>query len=459
MPQPIAIQAENLGKCYRIFRSPRARLAQSFWGERRRLYEETWALRGVSFALPAGTTLGVVGRNGSGKSTLLQLLCGTLSPSEGSLRCEGRVAGLLELGSGFNPEFNGLENVFLNASLLGLNRRETEEKLDAILAFADIGEYVHQPVKTYSSGMALRLAFAVQANLDPDILIVDEALAVGDELFQKKCYARLSQLKASGTSILLVTHSCAQIIQHCDQALLLHKGRPQLLGKPSLVTTTYQQLANAPDAEWGPVIARKQALQQAADRAEAEAQAEAQADAQANLSDQASGDGVDSALVPKSREIYASRGVEIQAIGIETPDGVPINQIPFRSAFQLRFRYQAAATLPAQALRCACHIASTQGLRITGQRFPMPGDLFTVQPGQAWELVFSFGPGLLPGVYFVGGGVRSDAHPDGFLHRVVDYVAFRVLASPESAPAGLCDLSAGPAELIKRSAGPAPAGT
>ena len=148
MTQPIAIQAENLGKCYRIFRSPRARLAQSFWGERRRLYEETWALRGVSFALPAGTTLGVVGRNGSGKSTLLQLLCGTLSPSEGSLRCEGRVAGLLELGSGFNPEFNGLENVFLNASLLGLSRRETEEKLDAILAFADIGEYVHQPVKT-----------------------------------------------------------------------------------------------------------------------------------------------------------------------------------------------------------------------------------------------------------------------------------------------------------------------
>lgn len=456
MTQPIAIQAENLGKCYRIFRSPRARLAQSFLGERRRLYEEIWALRGVSFSMPSGTTLGVVGRNGSGKSTLLQLLCGTLSPSEGSLRCEGRVAGLLELGSGFNPEFNGLENVFLNASLLGLNRCEIEEKLDAILAFADIGEYVNQPVKTYSSGMALRLAFAVQANIDPDILIVDEALAVGDELFQKKCYARLSQLKASGTSILLVTHSCAQIIQHCDQALLLHKGRPQLLGKPSLVTTTYQQLSNAPDVEWGPVIARKRALQQAADQAEAEAKA----DMQASPSDhQAAGDGVDSALVPKSREIYASRGVEIQSIGIETPDGVPINQIPFRSAFQLRFRYQAAATLPAQELRCACHIASTQGLRITGQRFPMPGDLFTVQPGQAWELVFGFGPGLLPGVYFVGGGVRSENHPDGFLHRVVDYVAFRVLASPESAPAGLCDLSAGPAELIKRSVVPAPAGT
>ena len=426
MSQSIAIHADNLGKCYRVFPSPRARLAQGFWGTKRRLYQEQWALRGVSFELEAGKTLGVVGRNGSGKSTLLQLLCGTLTPTEGTVHCQGRVAGLLELGSGFNPEFSGLENVYLNASLLGLNQRQTEAKLDAILAFADIGDYVHQPVKTYSSGMALRLAFAVQANIDPDILIVDEALAVGDELFQKKCYARLSQLKASGTSILLVTHSCAQIIQHCDQALLLHKGQPQLLGKPSLVTTTYQQLANAPDEEWVAVINRKRALHNAPPEA----------------------NQLDASLVPKSREIYASQGVEIQSIGIETPNGLPLNQIPFRAAFQLRFRYAATAELQPQTLRCGCHIASTQGLRITGQAFPLPGDTFTAEPGQSWELVFSFGPGLLPGVYFVGGGVWPADHPGQFLHRVVDYTAFRILASPESTPAGLCDLSAAPPELI-----------
>jgi len=381
-----------------------------------------------------------VGRNGSGKSTLLQLLCGTLTPTEGSVQCRGRVAGLLELGSGFNPDFSGIENVFLNASLLGLNQRETEAKLDAILAFADIGDYVHQPVKTYSSGMALRLAFAVQANIAPDILIVDEALAVGDELFQKKCYARLSQLKAAGTSILLVTHSCAQIIQHCDQALLLHKGEPQLLGKPSLVTTTYQQLANAPDEDWAAVIKRKQALQQN----------EAEAEPLNKASTNPSTDAIDTSLVPKSREIYASKGVDIQSISIETPDGQPLNQIPFRAAFQLRFHYAAAADLPKQALRCGCHIASTQGLRVTGQTFPLPGDTFIAQPGQRWELVFSFGPGLLPGVYFVGGGVWPADRPGQFLHRVVDYTAFRVLASPESTPAGLCDLSAGPAELIRQ---------
>ena len=200
-----------------------------------------WALRDINFELRQGQTLGVVGRNGSGKSTLLQILCGTLTPTEGQINCHGRIAGLLELGSGFNPEFTGIENIFLNASLLGLKQKDIDSRLDSILAFADIGEHIHQPVKTYSSGMALRLAFAVQANIEPDILIVDEALAVGDELFQKKCFSRLSQLKQQGTSILLVTHSCAQIIQHCDQALLLHKGQQQLLGQPSIITTTYQQ--------------------------------------------------------------------------------------------------------------------------------------------------------------------------------------------------------------------------
>ncbi|MBV2352152.1 ABC transporter ATP-binding protein [Synechococcus sp. HK05] len=457
MTAAIALQAEDLGKCYRIFPSPRARLAQGLWGERRQLYQEKWALRGVSFALPAGQTLGVVGRNGSGKSTLLQLLCGTLTPSEGTVHRQGRVAGLLELGSGFNPEFSGIENVFLNASLLGLSQQQTEDKLDAILAFADIGDYVHQPVKTYSSGMALRLAFAVQASIDPDILIVDEALAVGDELFQKKCFARLSQLKASGTSILLVTHSCAQIIQHCDQALLLHRGQAQLMGQPSLVTTTYQQLANAPDAEWAAVIRRKrEQLQQQGAATAAGAASQVHQSCSPSGGTEAMEPGL---LVPSSREVYASEGVEILGVSIETPDGRPRNQIPFRAAFQLRFRYAAALSSSAQALRCGCYIASTQGLRITGQVFPLPGDAFVAEPGQCWEVLFSFGGGLIPGVYFVGGGVWRNDQPGHFLHRVVDHTAFRVLASPEVGGAGLCDLATAPPELIRQLAAPPPAGT
>ena len=450
MTAAIAIQAKNLGKCYRIFDSPRARLAQGLWGQRRKLYQEKWALRGVSFELPAGQTLGVVGRNGSGKSTLLQLLCGTLTPTEGSVHCQGRVAGLLELGSGFNPEFSGLENVFLNASLLGLNQRKTEDILDAILAFADIGDYVHQPVKTYSSGMALRLAFAVQANIDPDILIVDEALAVGDELFQKKCYARLSKLKASGTSILLVTHSCPQIIQHCDQALLLHKGQPQLLGRPALVTTTYQQLANAPDHEWTALIDRKRKAQQIEATNDSHSTSE---------SAERTTNKVDGSLIPKSREVYKSLGIEITHIQIETPDGTPINQVPSGSAFHLRISYKSKEDFKAQSLRFGCHIASTQGLRITGQAYPSSNDQFSAEPCENWDLIFSFGPGLHPGVYFVGGGVVPADQPGTFLHRVIDFVAFRILDNTENEPVGLCDLSAGPAEVIRPPEAPQPAGT
>jgi lipopolysaccharide transport system ATP-binding protein len=191
-----------------------------------------------------------VGRNGSGKSTLLQLLCNTLTPTTGQVECHGRIAALLELGSGFNPEFTGLENVFLNASLLGLSQRETEDRLDAILAFADIGTFVQQPVKTYSSGMALRLAFAVQANIEPDLLVVDEALAVGDEYFQRKCFNHISRLRDRGTAILLVTHSCPQILKHCDEALLLDHGRLLLHDTPKTVVTAYQRLSSAEAGRW-----------------------------------------------------------------------------------------------------------------------------------------------------------------------------------------------------------------
>lgn len=235
----LAIDVRGLGKSYHIYERPSHRLLQGLARGRKQYFREFWALRGVDLQVRRGQTVGVVGRNGSGKSTLLQMLAGTLTPTEGSVRVNGRVAALLELGSGFNPDFTGRENVFLNASILGLSRSEVEARLDDILAFADIGEFIDQPIRNYSSGMAVRLAFAVQAQVQPQVLIVDEALAVGDAKFQAKCFARLKQLKQEGVAILLVSHATDQIVQHCDHALLLDGGRPLCSGKPRDVVNRY----------------------------------------------------------------------------------------------------------------------------------------------------------------------------------------------------------------------------
>ena len=232
MNNDIAIRVQGLSKCYQIYTNPADRLKQFIFPRIKRLlgksstpyYREFWALENISFTVKRGETVGILGSNGSGKSTLLQIICGTLSPTGGTVQTHGRIAALLELGSGFNPDFTGRENVYLNAAVLGLSLDEINKRYDDIVDFADIGEFINQPVKTYSSGMVVRLAFAVQSQIEPDILIVDEALSVGDVKFQAKCFDRLRQLKENGTSILLVTHSSEQVVSHCTAALLLNKG-------------------------------------------------------------------------------------------------------------------------------------------------------------------------------------------------------------------------------------------
>ncbi|MDR7100821.1 lipopolysaccharide transport system ATP-binding protein [Lysobacter niabensis] len=260
MSSEISISVAGVSKCYNVYSNPADRLKHALYpkaasvagmvGARgishglraRRTHREFWALRDVSFDVHRGETIGIVGRNGSGKSTLLQMIAGTLNPTSGDIRVSGRLAAMLELGSGFNPDFTGIENVQLNAAVLGLTPDEIDQKMDAILDFADIGDFVERPVKTYSSGMMVRLAFAVQAQVDPDILIVDEALAVGDARFQAKCFARLETLKRAGTSILFVSHSTEQVVSHCDRAILLHDGTVHQSGLPKDVVHTYLDL-------------------------------------------------------------------------------------------------------------------------------------------------------------------------------------------------------------------------
>lgn len=456
MDQP-AIQVHNLSKCYRVYKHPRDRLVQALWGRDRRgrpkrFYSEFWALQNLSFSLGKGQTLGVVGRNGSGKSTLLQLLCGTLVPTTGEVKLQGRIGALLELGSGFNPEFSGLENVFLNAALLGLNKAETEDRLDQILAFADIGAFIHQPVKTYSSGMAVRLAFAVQAHIDPDVLVVDEALAVGDELFQKKCYGHLERLKEQGTSVLLVTHSCPQIIQHCDQALLLHRGKARMLDEPARVTTTYQWLINATDADWDTAFPAEVF---AASHTPVEPQTTKVG--QATITDSASSSWFDPQLVPQSTEIYPSHGGRISDLWIETLDSQQqVNVLRFGQGFVLVFSYE--ADQPLEQVVMACHVANHTGQRVTGQSLPpcpgpqSEGHMNHLAAGSQWQVRFEFKGGLWPGLYFIGGGILTYAGQERrFVHRVVDFRAMRVLDDHPIQAIGACSLQAAAAELTFRS--------
>jgi ABC-type polysaccharide/polyol phosphate transport system ATPase subunit len=237
-----AFGVENVSKQYRIYDRPADRLKESLTRGRLRRHREFWALRDVSFEIEAGTTVGIIGQNGCGKSTLLQIISGTLTPTHGNVWSHGRIAALLELGAGFNPEFTGVENVFMNASLMGFSRRETTRLLPNIERFAEIGQFINQPVKTYSSGMYVRLAFAIAASVEPDILVIDEALAVGDAVFQHRCLRRIKELHDRGCTVLFVSHDTAAVRALCDRAILLNAGRMIADGNPADVLNDYQRI-------------------------------------------------------------------------------------------------------------------------------------------------------------------------------------------------------------------------
>ena len=240
MSSDLAIEACGLGKRFSLFEQPSDRLKQLMWGRWRQYSRDFWALQDVNFEIRRGEVVGLVGRNGAGKSTLLQMVCGTLTPTTGTLNVRGRVAALLELGAGFSPDFSGLENVYMNAAILGLGRAQVDAKLDGILAFADIGQFIHQPVKTYSSGMFVRLAFAVATSVEPDILVIDEALSVGDGAFARKSFDRIMALKDNGATILFCSHAMYHVQALCSRALWLEGGRVRMWNTAARVTADYE---------------------------------------------------------------------------------------------------------------------------------------------------------------------------------------------------------------------------
>ena len=239
----IAIQVKKLEKAYKLYDKPSDRLREAlgFAGKKKR-YKEHYALKGVDLTIYQGETVGIIGTNGSGKSTILKIITGVLNPTSGSVSVNGRISALLELGAGFNMEYNGIENIYLNGTMMGFSKKEIDAKMDDILGFADIGDYVKQPVKTYSSGMFVRLAFAVAINIEPEILIVDEALSVGDVFFQAKCYHKFEEFKQMGKTIVFVSHDLSSISKYCDRVVLLNQGVKLGEGGPKAMIDAYKQV-------------------------------------------------------------------------------------------------------------------------------------------------------------------------------------------------------------------------
>ena len=453
-----SIRVEGLSKRYEIYAQPADRLKQMILPRvqravRRRTrnhFSEFWAVRDVSFDIRKGETVGIVGRNGSGKSTLLQMICGTLNPTLGTITVNGRVAALLELGAGFNPEFTGRESVRLSGLLYGLSERELNARFDAILDFAEIGDFIDRPIKTYSSGMYVRLAFSVAINVSPDVLVVDEALSVGDEAFQRKCFARIDAIRDAGATVLFVSHATGTVVELCDRAILLDDGEMIADGTPRFVVPRYHKLLYSPAER---AVAVRQAIKQESIAAYASGEFPRIAPANRckssnempaavndvevrNIEESAYFDG---AMTPRSTVHYPSRGALISAPRIETRMGRQVNVLsPGREyIYTYDVLFQAAAV----GVRLGMMIKTITGLELGGAATaPSPVSGMSVSSGQRLQARFRFRAMLAPGVYFMNAGVTA-AEPEGetYLDRIIDVLMFRVTHDSNRIATGTVD--------------------
>lgn len=406
-----ALRVERVSKQYRIYDHPNDRLKEMVTRGRWKRHREFWALKEISFEVEAGTTTGIIGPNGSGKSTLLQIITGTLEPTHGSVWHQGRIAALLELGSGFNNEFTGIENVFMNAALMGFSRSETEALLPEIERFAEIGSFIHQPVKTYSSGMYVRLAFAAAISASPQILIIDEALAVGDAVFQHRCMRRLKEMQESGVTIFFVSHDPNAIRALCSRAILLNAGRVEAIGKPADVLNRYQKIIMA--------------------REEAYAATDKPADA--------SNEDVESREFTPLKSIYRHGDGAAEVVEVDLLDAArhPTTLVETGESVFVRIRILAHTDL--DDVVCGFLIRNRHGIHLYGTNTELQGAPFQkLAEGEVMEVTFAFDCWLAPEMLSITVAAHSR---DGVSFDWLDGVLFfRVMAS--TSMEGLANLNA-----------------
>ncbi|MBL9150055.1 MAG: ABC transporter ATP-binding protein [Phycisphaerae bacterium] len=449
---PLALRVSHVGKTYRIYDRPIDRLLEILLPGRRRS-RAFRALSDVSFEVARGEAVGVIGRNGSGKTTLLRLICGISPPTEGHIETHGRIAPLLALGAGFNPEFTGAENVRVNAAVLGLSNAEIEARFQKILDFADIGAAVDQPVRTYSSGMYARLAFAVAVSIDPEILVVDEVLSVGDELFARKCFARIEELRAKGVTILFVSHSISAVLQLCDRAILLDQGTLIAEGTARDVMKRYHALLYT-----GSAHVQRPDLRAALD-AEVQLGGEATSSAPSPPTTRdddllpathddvggndeiPDGDGAcDPSLVCPDPSELPPDGAVIRGIRLVNRAGEPRNRLAHGALYRLE--YEVAFTRDAVGVVLGFHFRTMTGVRLSGAFAPEPPETLDVRAGDVVRVSFPIRMQLLTGTYFIQAAVRSLGE-QGFMHRLLDVLAIRI-DSARTAGRGIVSLLSAP---------------
>ncbi|MCY4589394.1 MAG: ABC transporter ATP-binding protein [Alphaproteobacteria bacterium] len=427
------ISLRGIGKRYDSFSSPGHRLLEKLDGRSRAAFS-TWAVQDIDLDVMPGEAVGIMGRNGSGKSTLLQIIVGTTRPTTGTMQVNGQVSALLELGSGFDPQFTGRENVYINGAIRNLPRSSVDELFEKIADFAAIGSYIDQPVKTYSSGMMVRLAFAAATVTEPEILIIDEALVVGDEAFQRKCISRMERMQAAGATVLLVSHSGRQIIEVCDRAVMLDRGEKICEGDAKSVVTAYHSYIYAP-----PELA-----DEVRDALRRDGPIPPKRGAPVEKKVHQRVPDFDPDMVPESRVDYLPNGAEIFELALTDETDRRVNLL--RRGHRYRIRYLIAFIDRCEDVGAGTLIKTLTGVAIASASTAHLGEMErTGVPGRVTEVVWEFECNLLAGTYFINAGCSGVVYGERrFLHRIIDGLMFQVLPEPGLHMTGIVDLRLSP---------------
>ncbi len=419
----IAIAVKDVGKIYKLYDKPSDRIKDAMGLGRKKHYTEHHALQGVDMTIRQGECVGIIGTNGSGKSTILKIITGVLTPTSGEVNVNGRISALLELGAGFNMEYNGIENIYLNGTMIGFSKKEIDEKLEEILAFADIGDYVYQPAKTYSSGMFVRLAFAVAINIDPEILIVDEALSVGDVFFQAKCYHKFEEFKKMGKTIVFVSHDLSSISKYCDRVVLLNQGVKLGEGSPKQMIDTYKQVLvgqyMAPEAEEERLLDDERLREMAAKGVDG------------SKIKRQTGEADGMAKNPELLE-YGSKKALISEYYITDDKGVRTSAVIKGSRFTIHMKVEMSERIAAPIF--AFTIKNVRGTEITGTNTMVEkAFLDAVEAGDVKEITFTQKMNLQGGDYLLSLGVTGYEGDDFTVyHRLYDVLNVTVISDKDT---------------------------